>query len=66
MARSSYGPNRAATWKVSQKSGPLPRIVRVGRPANDNQHRHRGLRGLLLLGLATALLVLLVIGTRLT
>ncbi len=65
MARSSFGPNRAATWTVSQKSRPMPRIVRLGRPANDNHHRHGVLRGFLMLGFAAALLALVVSGMRL-
>ena len=62
MARSSFGPNRAATWTVSQKSRPMPRIVRLGRPANDNHHRHGVLRSFLMLGFAAALLALVVSG----
>ena len=65
MARTSFGPNRAATWTVSQKPRPMPHIVRLGRPANDNHRRHGVLKGFLVLGLATALLALVVSGTRL-
>ena len=65
MARSSFGPNRAATWTVSQKPRPMPRVVRLGRPANDNHRRHGVLKGFLALGLVTALLVLVVTGARL-
>jgi len=65
MARTSFGPNRAATWTVTQKPRPMPRVVRVGRPANDNHHRHGVLRGFLVAGLATALLALVVAGARL-
>ena len=36
MARSSRGPRQATTWTAEQNSRPLPRIVRLGRPANDN------------------------------
>jgi hypothetical protein len=36
MARSSYGPRQATTWAAEQNHRPLPRIVRLGRPANDN------------------------------
>jgi len=35
MARSSRG-RQATTWAAEQNSRPLPRIVRLGRPANDN------------------------------
>jgi hypothetical protein len=65
MARSSFGPNRATTWTVTQKARPMPRVVRLGRPANDNHHRHGLLRGLLMLGLAAALLALVVSGVSL-
>ena len=36
MARSSRGPRRATTWAAEQSPRPLPRIVRLGRAANDN------------------------------
>ncbi|MDI1287479.1 MAG: hypothetical protein PSV46_24050 [Reyranella sp.] len=65
MARSSFGSNRAKTWTVTQKPRPMPRIVRLGRPANDNHHRHGLLRGLLMVGLVAALLALVVSGVRL-
>jgi hypothetical protein len=66
MARTSFGPNRAATWTVTQKTRPMPRIVRLGRPANDNHRPYRALRSLLVAGLGAALLALVVVGTRLT
>jgi hypothetical protein len=65
MARTSFGPNRAATWTVTQKPRPMPRIVRLGRPANDNDRPYGTVRSLLIAGLATALLALVVLGTRL-
>jgi hypothetical protein len=39
MARSSYGSRRAKTWTAEQNPRPIPRIVRLGRPANDNFRR---------------------------
>jgi hypothetical protein len=36
MARSSRGPRQATTWAAEHNRRPLPRIVRLGRPANDN------------------------------
>jgi hypothetical protein len=37
MARSSsFGSRRTTTWAVDQKPRSLPRVVRLGRPANDN------------------------------
>jgi len=62
MARSSYGPNRAAIWAVTQKPRPKPRVVRLGRPANDNQHRYGALTRLLVFGLATMLLGFVLLG----
>lgn len=58
MARSSHGPHRAKTWAAEQNPKPAPRIVRLGRPANDNT-RHFGptARKLVIL-LASALAVL--------
>jgi hypothetical protein len=41
MARSSRGPRQATTWAAEQNRRPPPRIVRLGRPANDNV-RHVG------------------------
>ena len=65
MARSSYGPNQAATWAVAQKPRPMPRLVRLGRPANDNQRRHGMLTRLVVFALATALFGLVLLGARL-
>ncbi len=39
MARSSRGPRQAMTWAAEHNPRPLPRIVRLGRPANDNERR---------------------------
>ena len=47
MARSSRGPRQATTWAAEQNSRPLPRIVRLGRPANDNGRASSFLRALL-------------------
>ena len=61
MARSSHGPRRAMTWAAENRPRPLPRIVRLGRPANDNV-RQFGLATRLVLGgvaAATALVALL-------
>jgi len=64
MARSSYGPNRATTWAVTQKPRPIPRVVRLGRPANDNYRRYGALRRLVTFGLSAALLGLVLLGWR--
>jgi hypothetical protein len=57
MARSSRGPRQATTWAAEQNPRPLPRIVRLGRPANDNV-RHVGPLTLALCGTLAAAVVL--------
>lgn len=39
MPISSRGPRQAKTWAAEQNPRPVPRIVRLGRPANDNFRR---------------------------
>jgi hypothetical protein len=58
MARSSHGPRRATTWAVTQKPRPTPRIVRLGRPANDNSRQASVLVRLFVVALAAALALL--------
>jgi hypothetical protein len=58
MARSSRGPRPATTWAAEQNSRPLPRIVRLGRPANDNV-RQFGPLTLALYGTFAAVVVVL-------
>ena len=36
MARSSRGSRPVTTWAAERHPRPQPRIVRLGRPANDN------------------------------
>jgi hypothetical protein len=43
---------------VAQKPRPTPRVVRLGRPANDNFRRPRALLNMFIVGLAAALAVL--------
>ena len=59
MARpSSYGSRRSTTWTVDQKPRSVPRVVRLGRPANDNlREPNMGLR-LAVIALVTALALL--------
>jgi hypothetical protein len=66
MARSSFGPRQGETsWTATQTPKAQPRIVRVGRPANDN-FRPRGVRAwLLVAGLAGAALALVAANWRL-
>ena len=58
MARSSRGPRQATTWAAEQNSRPLPRIVRLSRPANDNV-RQFGPLTLALYGTFAAIVVVL-------
>jgi hypothetical protein len=39
MVRSSQGPRQATTWAAEPRQRPQPRIVRLGRPANDNDRQ---------------------------
>ena len=65
MARSSHGSRRATTWAVERKPRPMPRVVRLGRPANDNA-RHTGLAArLFVVVLATTLTMLMLLDWRL-
>jgi hypothetical protein len=64
MARSSHGPRRATTWAAEQTNRPLPRIVRLGRPANDNVHRFGPTTRALFVIFATAVAVLALIHWR--
>ncbi len=65
MARSSHGSRRATTWAVAQKPKPMPRVVRLGRAANDNV-RQTNLPPRLLLGArATALAMVMLYDWRL-
>jgi len=36
VARSSHGSRHAIPWATAQKPRPSPRVVRLGRAANDN------------------------------
>jgi hypothetical protein len=58
MAISSRGPRQATTWAAEQNPRPLPRIVRLGRPANDNV-RQFGPLTLALFGTFAAVVVVL-------
>ena len=53
---SSRGSRQVTTWPVPQNRKPQPRMVRLGRPANDNARRPNLQARLLLVALATALL----------
>ena len=66
MARSSsFGSRRTTTWTVDQKPRVMPRVVRLGRPANDNLRESKmGLR-LAVIVLVTAFALLALHGWRL-
>ncbi len=65
MARSSFGPRQGEmSWAAAQTPKAQPRIVRMGRPANDN-FRRRGVRTwMLFAGLAGAALALVAANWR--
>ena len=65
MARSSHGSRRATTWAVERKPRPMPRVVRLGRPANDNSRRTGLAARLFVVVLATALTILVLLDWRL-
>jgi hypothetical protein len=66
MARSSRGHRPESTWAVALKPRPLPRIVRLGRPANDNQRRPWPVLLVLFVAVASALAVLAILNWTLT
>ncbi|WIM13975.1 hypothetical protein [Enhydrobacter sp.] len=55
MARSIHGSRRTTTWAVAQKPRPMPRVVRLGRAANDNVRRASLGARLLVVVIASAL-----------
>jgi hypothetical protein len=70
MARSSHnarrGPQGPGPSTVAKKLRPMPRVVRLGRPANDNVRQSRLLPArLLFVALATALTVVALYDWRL-
>ena len=65
MARSSHGPRLANTWAVAQKPRPMPRVVRLGRPANDNFRRPGWMVRMFVVALAATVAVVAVANWRL-
>ncbi len=57
MPRSSHGSRRATTWAVAQNPAPRPRLVRLGRAANDNAGGPSLATRLLVVVIATALVI---------
>jgi hypothetical protein len=66
MARSSRGHRPESNWPVASKPSALPRVVRLGRPANDNQRRPWRPLHMLFLGLASALALLAILNWTLS
>ena len=65
MARSSRGSHAATTWAVAQRAAPRPRLVRLGRAANDNFRRPSLQARLLVVVLATTLVMMALYDWRL-
>ncbi|HEY4170416.1 MAG TPA: hypothetical protein VGM96_26720 [Reyranella sp.] len=54
MARSSHDSPRMLPWAVTQRARPMPRVVRLGRAANDNARLPAWRARLILIGAAAA------------
>jgi hypothetical protein len=65
MARSIHGSRRTTTWAIAQKSQPVPRVVRLGRAANDNVRRTSFRRRILVVAIATLLTIVALYAWRL-
>ncbi|MBV8412672.1 MAG: hypothetical protein JOY64_33960 [Alphaproteobacteria bacterium] len=61
MARSSRGHRSDSNWTVAHRPKPLPRIVRLGRPANDNHRRPWRLMHVAFLAVASALALIAIL-----
>ena len=65
MPRSSHGSRRTASWATAQKPRTTPRVVRLGRAANDNARQPNLRARLVMAGLAIALVALALLDGRL-
>ena len=65
MLGSSHGSRRTASWATAQKPRTTPRVVRLGRAANDNVRQPNLRARLVAAGLAIALAVLALLDGRL-
>lgn len=54
MARSSHDSPRTLPWAVTQRARPMPRVVRLGRAANDNARLPGWRTRLIVIGVAAA------------
>lgn len=64
MAKSSHGPRRATTWAAAENQKPMPRIVRLGRPANDNHRQPSAFKRAIMMGFVGVLVMLALIEWR--
>jgi hypothetical protein len=62
---SSHGSRRTASWATAQKPRTTPRVVRLGRAANDNARQPNLRARLVMAGLAIALVALALLDGRL-
>ncbi len=65
MLGSSHGSRRTASWATAQKPRTTPRVVRLGRAANDNARQPNLRARLVMAGLAIALVALALLDGRL-
>jgi len=62
---SSHGSRRTASWATAQKPRTTPRVVRLGRAANDNARQPNLRARLVVAGLVIALVALALLDGRL-
>ena len=65
MLGSSHGSRRTASWATAQKPRTTPRVVRLGRAANDNARQPNLRARLVVAGLVIALVALTLLDGRL-
>ena len=65
MLGSSHGSRRTASWATAQKPRTTPRVVRLGRAANDNARQPNLRARLVVAGLVIALVALALLDGRL-
>ncbi len=58
MATSSHGPRAFSAWPATQKPASRTRVVRLGRPANDNAAQPQPFRRVMIFAAAGALAAL--------
>ena len=65
VPRTTHGSRRTAAWATAQKPRSMPRVVRLGRAANDNMRRPNLRVRLVAVGLLLALAAFAVLDGRL-